>query len=301
MRLQEHVCVGEAVARALQAGQPVVALETAVVSHGLPPPHNLEALSQMEQEIGAVGAIAAVCLVHRGLLWIGADGSQVTALARDPSPEKASVRDLGFALGGGLTAGLTVSATLFAARLAGIRVLATGGIGGVHFGSSGDVSADLYQMSRTPVITVCSGVKSVLDIPRTLEYLETLGVPVFSFRTPEFPAFYLRSSGIQTPALDSPRSIAQVAQAQWNAGYEAGIVIGNPIPSADAVRPADWEGWMRRAEDSAMRAGVQGKEVTPHLLSRVAVYSRGQTVAANVSLLRRNAALAAEIAGALAA
>ncbi|MBV9281089.1 MAG: pseudouridine-5'-phosphate glycosidase, partial [Chloroflexi bacterium] len=185
-RLPDGVRLGNAVAAALDAGRPVVALETAVVTHGLPPPQNLQALDDMRQEVEAAGATPAVCLVHEGVLCIGADADAVRAVADDPEGQKISVRDLGAAIALGASGGLTVSATLLAAQLAGIRVFATGGIGGVHTGGAGDVSADLHQLARSPVITVCSGAKSVLDIPRTLEFLETAGVPVFGYRTSTF-------------------------------------------------------------------------------------------------------------------
>jgi pseudouridine-5'-phosphate glycosidase len=299
-QLPSRLCLGDAVAAALEADQPIVALETTVVTHGLPEPRNLEAARDMERIIRAVGATPATCLVQEGELWIGATLEQIEAVSRHASREKASVRDLGVALASGASAGLTVSATLFAAQLVGIRVFATGGLGGVHHGSSGDVSSDLPQLTRSQVITVCSGAKSVLDIPRTLEYLETWGVPVFSYGAPEFPAFYLRSSGVSARALQTVQEIVDVAVTQWDLGYASGIVVANPIDPGDALEPEDWKSWLEEALQSAHARGIHGKEVTPYLLARVAESSGGRTIDANLALLRQNARLAAEISVALA-
>ena len=298
-QLPRGLRLGGAVAAALEADRPVVALETAVVTHGLPEPRNLEAAQELERTIRDAGATPATCLVRDGELWVGATFEQIEAVSRHESREKASVRDLGVALASGASAGLTVSATLFAAELAGIRVFATGGIGGVHYGSSGDVSADLPQLSRSQVITVCAGAKSILDIPRTLEYLETLGIPVFSYGTQEFPAFYLRSSGVPARALQSVDEIVKTASAHWSLGYRGSIIIANPIDAKEALQPGDWESWLEKAQRSAHAEGIQGKEVTPYLLSYVAELSGGRTVDANVTLLRQNARLAAEISVAL--
>lgn len=278
-----------------------MALESAVITHGLPEPRNLEAAECMADAVRAHGAIPAICLVDESLLWIGADLQRATSVARNPTREKASVRDLGSALATGGAAGLTVSATLFAARLAGIRVFATGGIGGVHApAGSGDVSADLLQLSRSPVVTVCSGAKSVLDIPRTLEYLETVGVPVFGYRTPDFPGFYLSRSGVSVPMLASPDAVAGVARAQWDLGLGTGLVLGNPIPSHERIADREWQEWLQDAQTSARQNQIQGKAVTPYLLDRVATLSAGKTVRANIALLESNAALAAQIAVAFA-
>jgi pseudouridylate synthase len=298
--LPSQVCLGDEVALALQAGQPVVALESAVITHGLPEPQNLEAASCMAEAVRARGAIPAICLVHESLLWIGADLDRAAAVARNPKREKASVRDLGIAIATGAAAGLTVSATLFAAALARIQVFATGGIGGVHAPvGSGDVSADLLQLSRSPVVTVCSGAKSVLDIPRTLEFLETAGVPVFSYRTRDFPGFYLLKSGAYAPVLSSPDEVARAARMQWELGLTTGLVLGNPIPAHEQIAEDDWRDWLQEAQSSAEREHIQGKAVTPYLLDRVASLSGGRTVQANIALLESNAILAAEVAVAL--
>lgn len=294
-------CLGDEVRDALEADHPVVALESAVLTHGLPSPQNMAAVREMELAIRQAGAIPAVCLVSDHRLWVGASPELAEAVATHPGREKASIRDLGGALASGIPAGLTVSATLFAAHRAGIRVFATGGIGGVHVGSdvTGDVSADLVQLGRLPVITVCSGAKSVLDIPRTLEFLETMGVPVYSYQVPHFPAFYLRSSGVPTAMREHPAEIAEAARQQWALGYDAGLVVGHAIAEAEAIEPALWNEWLLKAQDAARRDGIRGKGVTPYLLDQVARLSAGRTVRANIALLAGNAALAARIAVAL--
>ncbi len=300
--LPPGVELGEEVREALEFGHPLVALESAVISHGLPSPANLDAVRAMEEAIRDKGAVPAVCLIHDGVLWIGADRRRIEAVAGDPAREKASVRDLGALLASGISAGLTVSATLFAASIAGLKVFATGGIGGVHRGATetGDVSADLLQLSRSRLIVVCAGAKSVLDIPRTLEFLETVGVPVFTYRTESFPAFYLRDSGVSTPMLRTAGEIARVARTQWDLGYQGGMVIGNPLPETKAIGAEDWQRWIEEAHGDAISDRIAGKAVTPYLLDRVATLSGGRTVEVNLALLENNAALAAEIAVALA-
>jgi pseudouridine-5'-phosphate glycosidase len=255
----------------------------------------------MEAAVRQTGAVPATCLAHGGKLWAGASRDLAEEVATAGHREKASVRDLGRALALHINAGLTVSATLYAAHLAGIRVFSTGGIGGVHagVGETGDISADLLQLSRTPLVTVCSGAKSVLDIPRTLEFLEMAGVPVYSFRTEHFPAFYLRDSGAISIAVKSVGDIAAIARAQWDVGYEAGLVIGNPIPETAALPAESWDRWLADAQQAALHHRVKGKDVTPFLLAAVAQSSEGRTVEANLSLLESNAHLAGEIAAAL--
>lgn len=301
--MNPFLTVAEPVRRALDSAQPIVALETAVVTHGLPAPHNVEIVQAMEAAIRAQGAVPATCLAAGGCLLIGADDTDVAALAADAERQKASVRDLGRVLATRAHAGLTVSATLFAASAAGISVFATGGIGGVHRGvtESGDISSDLTQLRRSPVITVCSGAKSVLDIPRTLEFLETEGVPVVGFGIDTFPAFYLTSSHAQIPSVASAAQVASLARAQWGLGYDAGVVVGNPIPAHAAIPPELWNTWMDQAMKDARAAHVSGPAVTPYLLTRVAEHSDGRTIRANLALLEHNASVAGAIAAALSA
>jgi pseudouridylate synthase len=293
--------VGFEVREALSNGQAVVALESAVLTHGLPAPRHLDALRAMDAAVRKAGAVPALCLTHAGRLWVGADPALAEDVANDADREKVSVRDLGRAIAGRVSGGLTVSATLHAAYLAGVESFATGGIGGVHLGAavSGDVSSDLQQLARTPIVTVCSGAKSVLDIPRTLEHLETAGVAVYSYGTDRFPAFYLTESGQFATAVQTPREVAAIAHAGWDLGHEAAVVIGNPIPPEAAIEPEEWAEWLGSATNRAEQAGIAGKAVTPYLLSAVAEASGGRTVDANIALLRSNAHLAAEIAVAL--
>jgi pseudouridine-5'-phosphate glycosidase len=254
----------------------------------------------MEDAVRSAEAVPAVCLADGSQVWVGADLARAEAVARNPRREKAGARDLGAVLAAGVPAGLTVSATLFVAQRAGIRVFATGGIGGVHTPFiTLDISADLLQLSRSPVITICSGAKSVLDIPRTLEMLEMMGVPVFSYGTPHFPGFYLTRSGVQTPVLSTPEEVARAAEAQWDLGYAAGMVVGNPIPPQAAIGAEDWNDWLEAARSEAEREGVRGKAVTPYLLDGVAAASGGRTVEANLALLAENAHLAGRVAAAL--
>jgi pseudouridine-5'-phosphate glycosidase len=269
-----------------------------VATHGLPAPANLEAIVSMSRAVREAGSTPAACLVLDGALWIGAGIAQIERATFDSRLRKASVRDICYSVASGIPAGLTVSATLSAASLSGIRVFATGGIGGVHFDATetGDVSADLEQLARNQVITVCSGAKSVLDIPRTLEYLETLGVPVFSYRMECFPAFFLHSSGCSALRLDTPASVARVARVHWELVPRCGVVVGNPVPEAEAIGPLEWTSWLEQARSGANEDGVRGQAVTPHLLSAIAAYSRGATVRANLALLESNARLAAQIA-----
>lgn len=290
--------VGDEVSEVLHQKGAVVALESAVLTHGLPSPENLEALEVMESEVRAAAAVPAICLVHGGTLWVGATREMVEEMVADPAREKAAARDLGRVLSEGSSAGLTVSASLFAAHRAGIRVFATGGIGGVHLGASdsGDISSDLLQLSRSPLVTICSGAKSVLDIARTLEYLETMGVPVVAYGSYKFPAFYEEDSGSSVPQVNSAVEIAAVARAQWKLEYPAGVVVGNPVPGTSAIQRGEWESWLEAALLSASKHHIQGKEVTPYLLSQVAALSDGRTLRANLALLTSNARLAGEVA-----
>lgn len=298
-----HLHLGDSVREAQARGEAIVALESAVVTHGLPQPRNLQAAEEMAAAIRAGGATPALCLVHQGGLIVGATMAEASEVASDPHVQKASVRDLGRMIATGVNAGLTVSATLCAAHATGIRVFATGGIGGVHLGAenTGDISADLLELSRRPVVTVCAGAKSVLDLSRTLEFLETAGVPVVGHRVSEFPAFYLRSSGLPVPCLPDADTVARAARAQWELGNLAGMVVGNPLPIEDAIAPSDWDEWLAQARAGAEQAGISGQAVTPDLLARVAEISGGRTVEANIALLVSNARLAAEIACALTA
>jgi pseudouridine-5'-phosphate glycosidase len=287
------------VAAALRDGRPVVALESTLIAHGLPWPLNLETARAAEEVVRNEGATPATVAVWKGRPTVGLDTAQLEALARDGDVLKASRRDLGVALAQKRTAATTVAATMFLAHQAGIRLFATGGIGGVHRETAGawDVSADLMELARVPVAVVCAGAKSILDLPRTLEVLETLSVPVLGYGTDAFPAFYLRTSGEPVTArADTPDELAALLQAHW-AMDGAGVVVAQPLPADVALEPEEFEQAFREAEWQAVEAGIRGKKRTPFLLARLADITGGKTLRANQTLIRANAQLAARIAG----
>jgi pseudouridine-5'-phosphate glycosidase len=286
------------VTAALEAGQPVVALESTLIAHGLPWPSNLETARQAEAVVRSEGAIPATIAVWDGKPVIGLDDKELEALARREDVRKASRRDLAAAVAQRQTAATTVAASMFLAHLASIRILATGGIGGAHRDAelTGDVSADLGELARTPVAVVCAGAKSILDIPRTLEILETHGVPVVGYGTDNFPAFYLRFSGEKLSArVNTPAEAAAVLLAHWNLGG-AGIVIAQPVAQDVALAPETWNAALVQSEAEANKQGIRGPALTPFLLSRVAEITHGQTLRANHDLVISNAKVAARIA-----
>ena len=292
------------VEQALAAKKPVVALESTIVTHGMPFPENLETALAVEEEVRAAGAIPATIAVMEGQIRIGLDRTALEALAQAEEVMKLSRADLAFALAGRRTGSTTVAATMMAARLAGIEVFATGGIGGVHQGveETLDISADLRELAQTSVITVCAGAKAILDIPRTLEVLETEGVPVVGYRTDELPAFWSRSSGIAAPLrLDAVEDIAAFWRARRAIGQQGAILIANPVPEESEI-PADiMSGHIADAVRAVEAEGIRGKKVTPFLLGKILELTAGTSLAANIALIRNNARLAGEIAVALAA
>jgi pseudouridine-5'-phosphate glycosidase len=285
------------VSRALAERVPVVALESTLIAHGLPWPTNLEVARAAEDAVRAEGAVPATVAVWRGRPTVGLDPDELEQLAREKDVRKAGRRDLAGAVARGATAATTVSATMALAHRAGIRVFATGGIGGVHNPQRGwDVSADLVELARTPVAVVCAGAKSILDLPATLEFLETLGVPVLGYGVGEFPAFYLRSSGLPvSERVDGPEEAAEVLAAHW--GLEgAGVVLARPVPEEDALDPDELALALARAEEQAAARNVRGPALTPFLLARLAEYTDGRTLRANRALILANARLAARVA-----
>lgn len=291
------------VAAALARGGAVVALESTIISHGMPYPENLTTARGVEAVVREHGAQPATIALVDGRVRIGLDDDALERLAATGDVAKASRRDLAVLTARRATAGTTVAATMYLAHLAGISVFATGGIGGVHRGAerSFDVSADLTELGMTPVTVVCAGAKSILDLPKTLEVLETEGVPVIGVGTDEFPAFFSRSSGLPVPhRVDSAAELAAVVTAQRALGLRGGILVANPIPAADEVPAAEIGARIEEAIADAERAGVAGKDVTPYLLARITELTGGRSLAANVALIRKNAALAAELATALA-
>ena len=296
--------LADEVAAALAAGRPVVALESTIISHGMPHPQNLATARAVEQVVRDHGAVPATIALVAGRLRAGLDDAALERLSSGEDVAKASRKDLAALAVRGRTAGTTVAATMHAAHLAGIGVFATGGIGGVHRGAEHtfDVSADLLELARTPVTVVCAGAKSILDLPRTLEVLETHGVPVIGFGTDEFPAFFSASSGLRVHhRVDSAAELARVVAAHRGFGMPGGIVVANPIPAAAELAAAEIHARIGEALADADAAGVVGKDVTPYLLARINQLTGGRSLAANIALIRNNAALAAELAVRLAA
>lgn len=292
------------VAEALAGNRPVVALESTVISHGMPYPANLDTARDLEALVRAEGAVPATIAVVDGRIRVGLDEAELARLASGrEAVRKLSRRDLPIGLAEGGLGATTVAATMIAASLAGIRVFATGGIGGVHreAQTTFDISADIMELARTSVAVVCAGAKSILDLGLTLEALETHGVPVLGFRTDRFPAFYCRTSEYPIDArVETPEDVAAICGAKWDLGLGGGVVVANPVPEAHAMEPAAMERVVETALADAAAHGVSGKALTPYLLARVNELTGGNALAANVALIRNNATLAARIAAALA-
>jgi pseudouridine-5'-phosphate glycosidase len=298
------LAIAPEVEAALAAGRAVVALESTIVTHGMPWPANVETARAVEATVRDHGAVPATIAVQDGKIRVGLSEAELEALARDPGAHKLSRRDLAAALARGLRGGTTVAATMLCAAWAGVRVFATGGIGGVHRGGhvTMDVSADLTELARTPVAVVCAGCKAILDIPRTLEVLETFGVPVIGYGCDEVPAFYTRESGCPAPLrLDHPGEVAALLDAQWSLGLRTGVLVTNPIPVEHAMDGEEIDRAIAAALAEAETQGVTGKAVTPFLLARVAALTGERSLRSNIALVKHNAQLAAAIATAHAA
>jgi pseudouridylate synthase len=291
--------VAPRIARALAGGSAVVALETTIVTHGMPFPQNVETALEVEALVRASGAEPATIAVIDGRIRVGLEPEAIRALAGRNGVRKVSRADLPFTVATGGAGATTVAATMIVAALAGISVFATGGIGGVHRGAETtlDVSADLDELARTPVTVVCAGAKALLDLPKTLEVLETRGVPVICYRSDVFPAFWSRSSGLRAPLrLDSPAAIAGAIRAQRALGYTSGTLIANPVDAADEIPPTEIGAFIDAAVTAAQATGITGKDVTPFLLDRLLDLTGGRSLATNIALIKSNARLAAEIA-----
>ncbi|MCB2214190.1 pseudouridine-5'-phosphate glycosidase [bacterium] len=279
---------------------PVVALESAVITHGLPRPTNFELASDMEADVRAEGATPATIALLDGKIRVGLDEAQRQTLANMDGTRKISLRDFGIALAEGLSGGTTVAATLFVAQKAGIRVFATGGIGGVHRGAPFDVSADLSQLGRSPVLVVCAGAKAILDLPATMEVLETQGVPVIGYQTDTLPAFYTRSSGLPVNySVDTPEQAAAIAVDSWEAGLRSAVLLVVPPPADSALPEEQMEKAIAAALADAESRGIHGAATTPFLLGRVSELTGGESLQANLALLRNNAKVAARVAVAM--
>lgn len=287
---------------ALLLNQPIVALESTVIAHGLPYPHNVELAQAMEAEVRAQGATPVTIGVVAGVPTVGMDSTAIERFAQAHDVLKLSRRDIGYAMAMRRDGATTVAATMALASLAGVQIFATGGIGGVHRGAreTWDISGDLTELARTPVLVVCAGAKSILDLPATLEYLETVGVPVLGLGTSEFPAFYCRESGLPVARVETSAEVALVWQAH-RALHGAGVLLGVPPPAETALDRQEVEAAIGRALQRMQAAGIRGQAVTPFLLSAMAEETAGESMRANIALLRQNARVAAQVAVALAA
>ena len=299
-KLPAWLHVHQEVAAALEVSEPIVALESSAFTHGLPRPDNLELARRIEAVVLSNGVQPAIIAMLNGVIHLGLSWEEFDQLVSTPDVCKISRRDLASGVAKGQSGGTTVAATMFIAHTAGVPIFATGGIGGVHRGTTGDISADLPELARTPVAVVCSGAKAILDLPRTLELLETLGIPVIGWKTDEFPAFFSRESGLPVSScVDTPIEAAALILSQWDMGLGSGVLICVPCPEDDAVPIKIVDEALVQAEDEAHSSGVQGKDLTPFLLNRMADLSQGATLQANLSLLQNNARVAALIAKAI--
>ena len=285
------------ITRALNMGAPIVALESTVITHGLPHPQNLELARDMEKQVRDNGATPATIALLDGTIRIGLSDQELIRLSESESTLKVSHRDFVTAIVKKADGGTTVAGTMYAANMTGIKVFATGGIGGVHKESAFDISTDLRSLAEIPTIVVCAGAKAILDLPATLEYLETMGVPVIGYKTDEFPAFYSRESGLGVSArLETPAEIAEFAKAHWNLGMKGGILVTNPIPEKESISKSKMEPIIAKASAEAIEQGIHGQKLTPFLLGRISELTKGKSLKANLALLLNNARLAAEIA-----
>ncbi|MCB0569553.1 MAG: pseudouridine-5'-phosphate glycosidase [Phaeodactylibacter sp.] len=297
-----YLALSPEVRAALQAGMPVVALESTIISHGMPYPRNVETALRLEEEVRGHGALPATIAILGGRMKAGLSEAEISYLGKQgPRVTKASRRDLPVLLARGADGATTVAATMAIAQMAGISVFATGGIGGVHRGAaqSMDISADLQELARSSVAVVCAGAKAILGLALTLEYLETHGVPVLGYQTDEFPAFYSRSSGLPVDyRIDTPLEAARIMQAKWGAGLAGGLLITNPVPEAYAMPAGAAETAIAQALAEAERQGIKGKAITPFLLGRIEDLTGGQSLEANIQLVLHNARLGAAVAAA---
>ncbi len=283
--------------RAMRANLPIVALESTVITHGLPKPQNLELAQNMERAVRDEGATPATIAFLDGYLHIGLSGAELERLANEKDPYKVGPRDFATVITEEACGGTTVAGTMLACKHAGIKVFATGGIGGVHRESSFDISADLQALATIPMIVVCAGAKAILDLPATLEYLETMNVPVVGYGTDDFPAFFSRESGLDVSVkIETPEDLVEFAREHWKTGLQSAVLVANPLPAGEAIPKSEMEPLIEKASKEAQEKGIHGKEVTPFLLQRINELTKGKSMKANLALLLNNARLAAHIA-----
>lgn len=301
--IHNHVLLSPEVSGAFNDGKPVVALESTIIAHGMPYPQNVQTAIEVENIIRGNGAIPATIAIINGQPVAGLTPEQLELLGRESDVVKASIRDLPFLISQKRNGATTVAATMRIAAMTGIKVFVTGGIGGVHRGAENtmDISADLTEMSMTNVAVISAGVKSILDIGRTLEVLETSGIPVITYGSDKFPSFYSAESGFKSPfRLDDVRSIAAMLHAKWNMQINGAVLIANPIPIKDEIPFSEIEKFIKSALIEAEEKHITGKDVTPFLLKRLAEMTEGRSLQTNIALIKNNAKLGAEIAKALA-
>jgi pseudouridylate synthase len=301
IQLPPHTFIKPEVYQALQNNQPIVALESTVITHGLPYPENLQLASGLESDVQANHATPATIALLKGKIHIGLTSAELETLASSGQGlRKISRRDFGIAIARQESGGTTVAGTLIAAHSAGIKVFATGGIGGVHRDAPFDISADLPELSRTPLIVVCAGAKSILDLPATIEYLETMGVAVIGYQTDEFPAFYSRKSGLPVNvSVQTPAEVADIARAQWDLGIHSAVLVVAPPPEEKALPHEEIDGIIEQALAEAKEKKIKGYATTPFLLARISELSGGKSMNTNLALLHNNATIAAQIASQL--
>ena len=304
MNLKDYLSITPEIQEALAAGKPVVALESTILSHGMPYPQNVEFAHKVEEIVRAEGAIPATTAIMGGKLKVGLNADELLVMCKAEGVGKVSRRDVAVYLATGMTGATTVATTMIIASMAGIRFFATGGIGGVHRGAEKtmDISADLQELANTPVCVVCAGAKSILDLGLTLEYLETYGVPVLGLRTDELPAFYCRTSGYKLDYnCPDEATVARIMKTKWDIGLKGGAIVGNPVPEQYAMDPVEMNKVIDRAVEMAKEQGIHGKATTPFLLAHIVEMTGGHSLDTNIQLAFNNARAASKIAKAYAA
>jgi len=297
--MNNYLVIHPEVKEALAVNKAVVALESTIISHGMPYPKNIETALAVEEVVRQNGAVPATIAIMNGKCHVGLTKEELEYFGKEKNVWKVSLRDMPYVISQNLYGATTVAATMRIAAMVGIKVFVTGGIGGVHRGAENtmDISADLTEMAQTSVAIVSAGVKSILDIGLTLEYLETMGIPVVTYRQDEFPSFYSRKSGFTSPLrLDTPKAIAALLTAKWNMGLTGSVLIANPVPAEFEIATAEMEVHIQQALNAAKQKNISGKNVTPFLLQYIAEHTKGESLEANIALIKHNAKVGAEVA-----